>query len=128
QTAHSETMGYVTRALELIKRLPDGADRARQELELQMASSVALHVAVGPGSPEREQALVRALQLCKQLGDGRIIEVMLSLGYLHGARSEILVALQFFEEALALAEQAKDRGALGAAHAGIGYSQSLLGR
>src|SRR5262249_59129490 len=53
---------YVTRALELIQRLPDGADRARQELELQMASSVALHMAVGPGSPEREKALVRALR------------------------------------------------------------------
>jgi len=128
QTAHSETMGYVTRALELIKRLPDGADRARQELELQMASSVALHVAVGPGSLEREKVLVRALQLCKQLSDTRIIEVTLSLGFLHGARSETLLALQFFEEALALAEQAKDRGALGAAHAGIGYSLSLLGR
>src|SRR5713226_5933342 len=34
QAAHSEVLGYVTRALELIMRLPGGADRARHELEL----------------------------------------------------------------------------------------------
>ena len=65
QAAHSEARGYVTRALELIQRLPDGADRALLELELQITLSVSVLVAGGPGSPEREQALARALELCE---------------------------------------------------------------
>src|SRR5713101_1316626 len=88
QAAHSEVVGYVTRALELIMRLPGGADRARHELELQMTLSLSLQVAVGAGSPEREKALARALELCEQLGDSRLIEVMLSLGSLRAMRSE----------------------------------------
>ena len=36
QAAHAEGVGYVTRALELIQRLPDGDARARHELELQI--------------------------------------------------------------------------------------------
>jgi class 3 adenylate cyclase/tetratricopeptide (TPR) repeat protein len=128
QAAHSEAMGYVTRALELIKKLPDGADRARHELELQMTLSFSLHVTVGPGSPEREKPLARALELCEQLGDSRMMEVMLSLGSVRWARSEPLLALQLFEKALALAEQAKDADLLAAAHAGIGIQLAMLGQ
>ena len=128
QAAHSEVVGYVTRGLELIARLPDDAERARDELELQIALSVSLHVVIGPGSPEREKALARALELCQRLGDSRIIEVMLSLGYLYAARSEPLLALHLFEQTLVLAEQAKDRDALAAAHSGIGYSELVMGQ
>jgi len=128
QAAHSEVVGYVTRALELIMRLPGGADRARHELELQMTLSFSLLVAVGPGSAEREQALVRALELCEQLGDSRMMEVMLSLGILRGARLEPLLALQLFEKAIVLAEQAKDADMLAAAHAGIGLQLMILGQ
>jgi tetratricopeptide (TPR) repeat protein len=72
--------------------------------------------------------LARALELCEQLGDSRMIEVMLSLGSLRGMRSEPLPALQLCEKALALAEQAKDANVLAAAHAGIGLSLFVLGR
>ena len=128
QVAHSEVMGYVTRALELIERLPDGADRARHELELQITISRSLNVAVGPASPECEKALARALGLCEQLGDNRIMEVMVSLGFLRFARSEPLLALQPFEQALAMAEQAKDADVLTAAHAGSGWARYMLGQ
>ncbi len=128
QAAHSEVVEYVTRALELLQRLSDGADRARHELELQITMSHSLNAAVGTGSPEREQALARALELCEQLGDSRIMEVILSLGSLRWARSELLLALQLFEKALALAEQAKDAEVLAAAHAGIGIQRLMLGQ
>jgi class 3 adenylate cyclase/tetratricopeptide (TPR) repeat protein len=128
QAAHLEVVGCVTRALELIKQLPDGADPARHELQLQMTLSASLLLAVGPGSPEREQALVRALELCEQLDDSRMMEVMLSLGFMWGARAEPLVALQLFNKAYESAEQANDTDGLAAAHGGIGYSLFLLGR
>jgi len=128
QAAHLEVVGCVTRALELVKQLPDGADPARLELRLQMTLSASLLLAVGPGSPEREKALVRALELCEQLDDSRMAEVMLSLGFMWGARAEPLVALQLFNKAYASAEQANDTYGLAAAHGGIGYSLFLLGR
>jgi predicted ATPase len=120
QAAHSEVVGYVTRALELLQELADGAGRAHHELELRITLSVSLLVAGGPGSPEREKALARALELCEQLDDSREMEVLLSLGGLRWSRSEPLLALQLCEKALALAEQAKDAGVLAAAHTGIG--------
>jgi class 3 adenylate cyclase len=44
QTAHSEAVGYLKRALELLKNLPDSVDRDRQEFDLQMALSWSLFV------------------------------------------------------------------------------------
>jgi predicted ATPase len=35
QVAHSEAIGYFTRALELLQQLPDGTARDRQELDLR---------------------------------------------------------------------------------------------
>jgi predicted ATPase len=58
QFAHSEAVGYFTRALELLKNLPAGLDRDRQELDLQMALEWSLYVARAAGAPEREPVLV----------------------------------------------------------------------
>jgi predicted ATPase len=64
QVAHSEAIGYFTRALELLQQLPDGTARDRQELDLQLALTWSLYAARGPQpSPEREYALVRAREL-----------------------------------------------------------------
>jgi tetratricopeptide (TPR) repeat protein len=125
---YSEVTGFVIRALELVKQLPDDADRARNELELQITLSATLLGAVGSGAPEREKALTRAHELCERLGDSRMIEVVLSLGSLHWARSEPLLALSLCEKALALAEQTNDADALAAAHGGIGVQLMVLGQ
>src|SRR5262249_38964719 len=76
----------------------------------------------------REQTLVRALHLCEQLGDSRMMEVMLSLGGAQGARSEPLLALKLFERTLALAQQANDPEMLGAAHVGMALSLQAQGQ
>jgi hypothetical protein len=68
QVAHSEAIGYFTRALELLRRLPAGAGRDSQELDLQMALSWSSFVARGPRAPRRESTLVRARELCEQFG------------------------------------------------------------
>jgi adenylate cyclase len=70
---------------------------------------------------------VRALELCEQLDDSRMMEVILSLGFLQASRSEALLPRQLFEKALALAEQAKDADARSAAQTGIGWSLFLVG-
>ncbi len=57
QTAHSEAAGYLKRALELLKNLPDSAERDRQEFDLQMALSWSLFV-LNPVDPQREPVLI----------------------------------------------------------------------
>src|SRR5713226_9169767 len=69
QMAHSEAVGYFTRALELLPRLPEGTARDCQELDLQMALNLSLYFAIGLRGPGRELALVRARELSEQLGD-----------------------------------------------------------
>jgi class 3 adenylate cyclase/tetratricopeptide (TPR) repeat protein len=128
QVAHAEVIGYVTRALELIKNLPRGVDRDRHELELQMILGSSLYAAVGPGSSERERALTRALELCEKLGDSRLMEVMLSLALVQWSRREPLSSLRLCEQALAVAEQAKNADMLAAAHSGIGLPLLSLGQ
>src|SRR5216683_3015808 len=93
-----------------------------------MTLSASLQAALGTGSPERDKPLARALELCEQLGDSRMMEVMLSLGILRGSRSEPLLALQLLVKALSLAEQARDAEMLAAAHAGIGVQRMTLGQ
>jgi class 3 adenylate cyclase/tetratricopeptide (TPR) repeat protein len=117
QVAHMEAVGYLTRAVELMRRLPDDAERARQELELQMALSASLHIAKGVGVPERETALLRAKELCEQVGNSmRLIEVLLGLSVLRVSRDELSAAHKLAQGAFALAEQAKEPRMLGAAH------------
>jgi class 3 adenylate cyclase/tetratricopeptide (TPR) repeat protein len=128
QGAPSEAAGSVRRALELIKQLQDGTEHARSELELLMVLSASLFMMAGPGSPEGEQALARALELCEQLGDSRIMEVMLSLAALQWSRSEPLLALHLSEKVVALAEQAKDVDVLAGAHASIAVQVLMLGQ
>src|SRR5262249_6075810 len=44
QTAHSEAVGHLKRALKLLKNVPDSAERGRQEFDLQMALDWSLHI------------------------------------------------------------------------------------
>jgi class 3 adenylate cyclase len=128
QAAHSEAIGYVTRALELVQRLPNDTVRARYELELQITLSVCLLGSGRVGSLEHQNALARALELCEQLGDRRVMELMLSLGIARWAHREPLLGMLLCEKALALAEQARDTDVRAAAHAGLGYQLITLGQ
>jgi tetratricopeptide (TPR) repeat protein len=127
QAAHPEVIRCVTRALEVLNALPDTIGRAKHELDLQMTLEYSMYAAVGPASVEREKALTRALALCEQLGDSRIIEATLSLSMLRWHRSEGLSAMQLGERALSLAELAKDIELVAAANTGMGHQLFGLG-
>jgi class 3 adenylate cyclase/tetratricopeptide (TPR) repeat protein len=117
QGAHSEAIGHFTRALELLPRLPGGAARDRQELDLQMALSWSSFVARGPGAPERESTLVRARELGEQLGDNaKLMEALLALAGVRLNKRDWQLARELAESVLAMAEQAKASAMLAGAH------------
>ena len=110
------------RALELLQRLPEGAARDRQELDLQMGLSWSVFVARGRHAPEYESALVRARELCERLGDdARLMEALLALANLRTNRRDFGLARELGERVLAMAQQAEVPEILAGAHLTLGY-------
>jgi class 3 adenylate cyclase/tetratricopeptide (TPR) repeat protein len=129
QAAYSEALGHLTRAVMLLGQLPDDTDRARRELDLQMALAGAAHVAIGATAPERETALVRAQGLCERLGEGTpLIDVLLGLSTLRGGRGQLTEAQELAEGAMALAQRSTDPRILGTAHAFLGSIMFFSGQ
>jgi tetratricopeptide (TPR) repeat protein len=130
QVAHSEAIGYFARALELLRQLPYGAARDRQELDLQMALSWSLVVARGyRPSPERESALVRARELCEQLGENaKLMEALVALAHLRFNGRDYGLARELAERVLAMAEQAKAPAMLAGAHYVLGAVRFATGQ
>jgi class 3 adenylate cyclase len=88
QTAHSEAVAYFKRALELLKNLPESADRDRREFDLQMALSRSLFV-LSPIDPGREPVLIRARELSEQFGENaEQMEALLQLAHFRFVRRE----------------------------------------
>jgi class 3 adenylate cyclase/tetratricopeptide (TPR) repeat protein len=128
QSAHSEATSYLKRALELLKSLPDSTDRGRQELDLQMALSWSLFV-MNPVGPEREPVLIRARELCEQLGeDARQMEALLQLAESRFLRREFEVARELAQRVLDLAEPAKATALAAGAHYLLGIVTVFLGQ
>jgi predicted ATPase len=128
QMAHAEAIDCFTRALALLRRLPDGAARARQELDLQMALSWSLFVARGSRAPEYEAAVVRERELCELVGDNaKLLEVLLALAHLRVNRRDFALGRDLAEKVLAIAQQAKASATLAGAHNLLGIIQFATG-
>jgi class 3 adenylate cyclase len=129
QTAHSEAFGYFSRALELIKRLPEDIDRSRGELNLLNLRSMSLYLSRGPGAPELEPMGIRALQLCEQLEDNaKLMEWLLRRAARHIARNEFPKAQEVTERVIALAERLNTPAMLGDAHGRLGSVLYCIGQ
>ncbi len=127
QTAHSEAVGYFKRAIELLKNLPDSAERGRQEFDLQMALNWSFWI-LNPADPEREPVLIRARELSEQVGeDAEQMEVLLQLAYFRWVRREYGVARELAEQLLAFAEPAKAAAMVAGAHSVLGTTALYLG-
>jgi predicted ATPase len=122
QVAHTEAIGYCTRALELLRQLPEGTARDRQELDLQMALSWSSFVARGPRAPESESALVRARELGEQLRDNpRLMEALLALALTRYSRRDFVLVLELAKRVLDMAQQAQAPAMLAGAHWALGF-------
>lgn len=109
--AYREAVPLARRGLELLKRLPDSAERAEQELSLQLTLGVPLIAIEGYGATGVGIVYTRARELCRQLGERpEISEVLWGLRTFYALRSELTAAREIAEEVLGLAERKADRG------------------
>ena len=67
--ANEDAVNLLSRGLALLEHLPPGAKRDAQELNLWLALAPLYRMTKGWTSPEVEQALDRAMELCDKVGD-----------------------------------------------------------
>ena len=66
--AHAEAIRLHEKALSIVRSLPEGKDRDRQELEVLEAMAAPLNARYGYSSPELQRALERSIDLAESLG------------------------------------------------------------
>ena len=104
--AYREAVGLARRGLELLRKLPDTAERAEQELLMQLTLGVPLIATEGYAAPDVGSVYLKARELCEQLGGtADLSEVLWGLRTYHTLRAEFATAREIAEEFLRLAER-----------------------
>jgi predicted ATPase/class 3 adenylate cyclase len=128
RSAHVEAISHLTRALELLRTLPDTPARAQQELTLQHTLGVPLLSTKGWAAPDVEQVYARAYALCQQVGDTReIFPVHFGLCGFHEVRGNFLTGCELAEQLLTLAQRHHDPALLLHGHRALGENLYMRG-
>jgi len=126
-SAYQEAIAHLSRGLSLLQTLPDSPQRARRELELQLAFSIA-RSGLGFWS-DVGLTYNRARQLAQQTGETPKLSLILGyLSILHYVRAEHHTARKTAEEGLHLAQDAGDRLHEALGHWYLGMVQFALGQ
>ncbi len=112
----------------MLQRLPDSLERAKCELDLQIALGQALTVTQGPGAPAVGRVYARADELWHQVGEmPQRIAVVRGLRRAAQGQGEPKRAQPLAEEFLRLAQQAQDAALLIEGHMALGVCLFYLG-
>jgi class 3 adenylate cyclase/tetratricopeptide (TPR) repeat protein len=120
RSAYTSAMDYLRTALGLLTALPAGAQRDRQELDLQLAIGASNSVAGSYGSPVAIGAFERAFELCR--GDeskGELFEVLVGL-LLNNLPRDLAKPRELGERLVAIAQRSGDADRLAQAYMLLG--------
>ena len=124
--ANEEAIRLYSRALDLLKHLPDNRERDKQELDLQLALSSPLNAARGYTSPDLEATLDRGLLLGEELQeDDKVIQSLWGLWTVHFVRASLPRSRELAEQMSALAQRSTTL--LAESHHALGGSLTSLG-
>jgi DNA-binding SARP family transcriptional activator/predicted ATPase len=119
--AYEQAEEQLRRALELVARLPEGADRSRLELELQTRLWVLLAPLRGYAHPDVGRVAARARELCWELGDyAQLVRPLWRLWAFHTVGARFQPAEEVARELLEAPGRDADPLALVGAHHGLG--------
>ncbi|EYS98305.1 ATP synthase subunit beta [Cupriavidus sp. SK-4] len=128
RSAQAEAIRHLSTAIDLLKRQPDSAERARQELTLLLALGPALIAARGQASSEVEGNYQRALALCEQgQQTPYLFSAQLGLWAFYQLRAQYQVSLPLGKRLLALAMKSQKPKQLAEGHRAIGATLFRLG-
>jgi TOMM system kinase/cyclase fusion protein len=128
RSANLEATAHLSKGLEVLMTLPDTAERAWHEIELQIALGPALMAIQGWGSPAVAQTYNRASVLCRQVGaTPQLFPVLWGLWGWYQMRGDLGRAQEVGEQLLELARRAHDQPLLLLAHNVLGDNAIWLG-
>ena len=126
--ANLEAIDHLNKALELLETLPDGPERAQEELRSLIGLFGPLVTTRGFGAPEVGETYGRARDLCEQFGEApQLFPVLMGLRSFYTVRGELQTARELGERLLRLAEIVQEPPLLVEAQYAIGLPQHLLG-
>ena len=129
RSATAEAVAHLNKGLGLLVGLPDGPERRRRELGLQLGLGPALIAAKGFAAPETGRAYARACELCRELGDTpKLLPALYGQSAVHWQRAELAAAHEGGRELLRLAEEQGDAAAEVVGHRILGAYLFQLGR
>jgi class 3 adenylate cyclase len=129
RSANQEAIRHLSAGIELLAELPEGPERKRRELVLQVALGAPLQAARGFGDPAVEQAYARAHELCREVEDApQLFQAIFGLTAFYQTRSEMSVAYELGRQLLALAERSGDPTLLLLGHMTVGNPLYWMGR
>jgi predicted ATPase len=127
-SAHTEAISHLTKGLELLKTVPDTAERAQQELTLLRTLGVSLSATKGFGAAEVEKTYTRARELCQQLGASpQLFPVLFGLWTFYAVRAKFQTAHEIGTQLLSLAQRQQDTSFRLEAHLALGNTLTILG-
>jgi predicted ATPase len=104
--APHEVATLLSRALALLRELPETPERAQQELDLHVLLGPALMATRGYATPEVEQTYARAQALCQQVGETpQIFPVLRGLCQFYRNNGAFLTARELGEQLVHLAQR-----------------------
>ena len=105
----AEAAAQLAGGLTILAKLPDGRDRQRRELALQLALGQASISARGFAAPETGQSHARARELCHGLGDPpELLPILYGQSVFHMQRGELTTAYDVATELQRAAERRDD--------------------
>jgi class 3 adenylate cyclase/tetratricopeptide (TPR) repeat protein len=128
RSAYSEAKEHLTVGLELLKRLPETADRDHKELGMQVALARSFAITSGLGAADAGRALLRARELSKAIGEpAELFTMLCGLVSHYTLQLQLAAGYKLGQELLALAKTAKQPVGLEPVHARLGLSLMMLG-
>ena len=124
--AHAEAIRLHAEALSIVRSLPEGKDRDRQELEVLEAMAAPLNARYGYSSPQLQRALERSIDLAESLGRrDSTLTGLVALWATQFVQGRIADGYQTATRALTLVDPGSEMS--GPAHFAVGGSAVSLG-
>jgi DNA-binding winged helix-turn-helix (wHTH) protein/tetratricopeptide (TPR) repeat protein len=128
RAAHKEAIDFLNSSLELLRTMPETAERDSQEIATQSALGTLLIGTRGDGAPEVKTTLSRVVDLSRKVGETPALFVALyGLATFHLNRGEHRTAQGLAKDLLSFAQRADDRAAVMVGHAVLGLTSYWLG-
>ena len=125
--AHAEAIRLHKEALSIVRQLPAGKDRDRQELTVLEAMAAPLNASYGYSSPDLQQALERSIALAESLGRrDSLLTGLVALWTSRFVQGRTADAYQTATRALSLVDPGAELS--GPAHFAVGGSAISLGK